>query len=245
MDNRRWLMEPQSGLRWRRLCRALAWAICNFPLAILCLPSPAAAQTPQRIDVAVERRDAAGWRAVNPATVFSAGDRLRFRVSSTFAGYLYVVDHGTSGSYDLLFPRSGAASGNRIAAATDVIVPEAQGSFRVGGPPGHDVIYWLVSPVEFGRQYKPLPSAPGSGPPPPSFRPRCGDEVFKARGECLDATAGIHPVKPGDKLPENMNGFANAASRDLVFTEEPGQTAVSSPTPLSGPILYELRLAHR
>lgn len=233
------------GLRWRRRCSAVAWSICGFAAAVLCLPTPAAAQTPQRVDVAVERRDAAGWRTVNPATVFSAGDLLRFRVSSTFAGYLYVVDHGTSGSYDLLFPRSGVASDNRIAAATDFIVPEAQGSFRVSGPPGHDVIYWLVTPLEFGRQYKPLPSAPVSAPPPASFRPRCGDEVFKARGECIDATAGIQPVKPGDKLPENMNSFANAAARDLVFTEEPGQTAVSSPNPLTGPLLYELRLAHR
>ena len=238
-------MEPHWAPRWRRQLRAGVQPIRSFLIAGLFLACSLAAQTPQRMEVAVERRDAAGWTAVNPATVFSAGDRLRFRVSSTFAGYLYVVNHGTSGSYDLLFPRSDTGSDNRIAAAKDFIVPGAQGSFRVGGPPGHDVIYWLVSPVEFGRQYKPLPPPPGSSPLPPSFRPRCGDEVFKARGECVDTTAGIQQVKPGEKLPENMNGLANAASRDLVFTEEPGQTAVSSPTPLSGPILYELRLAHR
>ena len=183
-----------SGLRWRRRCSTVAWSICSFPAALLSLQHLAAAETPQRIDVAVERLDAAGWRAVNPATVFAAGDRLRFRVSSTFAGYLHVVDHGTSGSYDLLFPRSGAASDNRIAAATDLIVPEAEGSFRVAGPPGHDVIYWLVTPLQFGGQHKPLPSAPASAPPPASFRPRCGDAVFKARGECIDTTAGIQPV---------------------------------------------------
>jgi len=236
-------MEPESRQRTR--LRKLTCFILSFPIAALCLASHAGAQTPQRIDVTVERRDAAGWQAVNPATVFSAGDRLRFRVSSAFAGYLYVVNHGTSGSYDLLFPRTNAGSDNRIAAAQDFLVPGSQGSFRVGGPAGHDVIYWLVSPVEFGPQYKPLPPLPTSGPVPPSFRPRCGDEVQEAHGECLDATAGFQRVKPGDKLPESMNGFANAASRDLVFSEETGQTAVSSPTPLSGPILYELRLAHR
>jgi hypothetical protein len=68
---------------------------------------------------------------------------------------------------------------------------------------------------------------------------------MKARGECVDTTAGIKPVKPGEKLPENMHDLASAISRDLVFTEERGQTAVSSPTPLSGPIIYELLLAHR
>jgi hypothetical protein len=223
------------GLRWRGRCSALAWSICSF----------AAAQTPQRIDVAVERGDAGGWHTVNPATVFAPGDRLRFRVSSTFAGYLYVVNHGTSGRYDLLFPRSDIGSDNRIAAVRDFIVPGSHGSFSVGGPPGHDVIYWLVSPVEFGREYKPLPPPPAPGVVPPSFRPRCDDALLKARGECVDTTAGIKPVKPGEKLPENMHDLASATSRDLVFTEDQGQTAVSSPTPLSGPIIYELLLAHR
>jgi hypothetical protein len=224
-----------SGLRWWVRCGAVAWSICGF----------AAAQTPQRIDVAVELRDAAGWHTVDPATVFAPGDRLRFRVSSTFAGFVYVINYGTSGSYDLLFPGSETGGDNRIAAARDFIVPGAEGAFSVGGPPGHDVIYWLVSPVEFGRQYKPLPSPPAPGTLPPSFRPRCDDEVLRARGECVDTTAGVKAVKPGEKLPENMNGLAGANSRDLVFTEAQGQTVVSSPAPLSGPIIYELLLAHR
>src|SRR5580765_8049507 len=224
-----------SGLRWPMRCGVVAWSICSF----------ATAQTPQRIDVTVELGDTGGWHAVNPATVFAPGDRLRFRVSSTFAGFLYVVNYGTSGSYDLLFPSSDTGSDNRIAAARDFLVPGTQGAFRVGGPPGHDIIYWLVSPVEFGRQYQPLPSPPVPGTLPPSFRPRCDDELLKARGECLDTSAGVKAVKPGEKLPETMNGLANATSRDLVFTKEQSQTAVSSPTPLSGPIIYELVLAHR
>jgi hypothetical protein len=224
-----------SGLRWPMRCGVVAWSICSF----------ATAQTPQRIDVTVELGDAGGWHAVNPATVFAPGDRLRFRVSPTFAGFLYVVNYGTSGSYDLLFPGSYTGSDNRIAAARDFLVPGTQGAFRVGGPPGHDIIYWLVSPVEFGRQYQPLPAPPVPGTLPPSFRPRCDDELLKARGECVDSSAGVKAVKPGEKLPENMNGLANATSRDLVFTKEQSQTVVSSPTPLSGPILYELVLAHR
>ena len=239
-------MKPQPGSRWWKQLRHGAWSIRGFLMAgfLLSCP-PAIAQTPQRIEVAVERRDATGWHTVSPATVFAPGDHLRFRVSSTFAGYLYVINHGTSGSYDLLFPRSDTGSDNRIAAAKEFFVPAFQGSFSVGGPPGHDVIYWLVSPVEFGRQYRPLPPPPAPGTLPPSFRPRCDDVLLKARGECVDTTAGIKPVKPGDKLPENMNGLANAASRDLVFTEEQSQTVISSPTPLSGPIVYELLLSHR
>jgi uncharacterized protein DUF4384 len=203
------------------------------------------AQEPQRIKVSVERQETAGWRAVNPATVFAAGDRLRFRVSTSFPGYLYVTDRGTSGSYDLLFPTSDTGSDNRIAASKDYTVPARQGWFRVAGPQGHDIVYWVLSPTELGRQYRPLPPPPAPGTVPPSIQPRCDDAIFKARGECIDASAGVKPVQPGEKLPENLNGAATATSRDLVFTEEQGQAVVSSPKPLSGPIIYELRLAHR
>jgi hypothetical protein len=203
------------------------------------------AQAPQRIKVTVERQDQAGWRAVNPATVFAAGDRLRFRVSTSFAGYLFVMDQGTSGSYDLLFPRAETGTDNRIEASKDYTVPATQGSFRVGGPQGHDVIYWVLSPAELGRQYKPLPPPPATGSAPTSMQPRCDDAIFKARGDCIDASAGLRAVPAGEKLPENLSGVGSANSRDLVFTEEPGQTLVSSPASLSGPIIYELRLAHR
>ena len=203
------------------------------------------AQSPQRIRVTVERQDAAGWRAVNPATVFAAGDRLRFRVSATFAGYLYVMDQGTSGSYDLLFPRNDTGGDNRIEAAKEYTVPATQGSFRVSGPQGYDVVYWVLSPMDVGRQYKALPPPPSPGSAPASMQPRCDDAIFKARGDCIDASAGVKGVAPGEKLPENLNGLANATSRDLIFTEEQAQTVVSSSTPLSGPIVYELRLAHR
>jgi hypothetical protein len=205
----------------------------------------ALAQAPQRIKVTVERQDQAGWRAVNPATVFSAGDRLRFRVSTSFSGYLFVMDQGTSGSYDLLFPRAEAGTDNRIEASKDYTVPATQGSFRVGGPQGHDVVYWVLSPADLRPQYRPLPPPPAAGSTPASMQPRCDDEIFKARGDCIDASAGLKPVAPGQRLPDNLQEFAGANSRDLVFTEERGQAVVSSPTPLSGPIIYELRLAHR
>ena len=203
------------------------------------------AQNPQRIKVTVERQETGGWRALNPATVFASGDHLRFRVSTTIAGYLYVMDRGTSGGYDLMFPRADTGSDNRIEAAREYTVPATQGFFRVSGPQGFDIVYWVLSPLELGKQYKPLPPPPAPGSVPPSMQPRCDDDIFKARGDCIDASAGVKAVPPGEKLPENLNGVANATSRDLIFSEEQAQTVVSSPTPLSGPIVYELRLAHR
>ena len=218
-------------------------------IAALTMPGGARAQGPQRIRVVVERRDGTTWTVVNPAHVFEPGDRLRFRVSTTFGGYLYVTDQGTSGSYELLFPRSDTGSDNRIAANQDYIVPASQGVFKVSGPPGHDVIYWLVSPVDLGKQYRPLPPPPAPGSAPPSMHPRCDDAIFKSRGDCIDTQAGLKPVKPEDKLPENMTGVVTATPRELLFIQDNSvgkeSVVVSSPAPLSGPVVYELRLAHR
>jgi hypothetical protein len=208
-----------------------------------------AAQGPQRIRVTVERQDAAGWVPVNPALVFNQGDRLRFRVSTTFSGYLYVMNDSTSRTYELMFPRSDTGMDNRIEANKDYIVPASQGWFKVSGPPGQDVVYWMVTQVDLGRQYMPLPPPPKPGPVPPELKPRCDDTIFKARGDCIDTTAGVKPVKPGDSMPENLGSIAKATPRELLFIQENGQAkesvTVSSPVPLTGPVVYELRLSHR
>jgi hypothetical protein len=208
------------------------------------------ADDPQRIRLTVERQDAAasgtaGWKPVNSALIFAPEDRLRFRLTTNFPGYLYVMNHGTSGGYELLFPRSDTGSDNRIETGKEYIVPASQGWFRASGPAGQDVIYWMVSPVELSRAYQPLPPLPAPSDPPPSLRPRCDDTIFKARGECIDNTAGVRPVKPGEALPGNFAGVAAATPRELLFLQEKGGVVLSSPTPLSGPVVYELRLAHK
>jgi hypothetical protein len=209
----------------------------------------ASGQEPQRIRVTVERQDSAGWIAVNPAHVFEPGEKLRFHISSSSAGYLYVINLGTSRSYELLFPRSDTGSDNRIEAGKDYVVPAGQGYFKVSGPMGQDVIYWLVSPVDLGNQYKPLPPPPSPGIRPLQITPRCDDSIFKARGDCIDTSAGVRPVGPREKVPENMVGIVTATPRELLFIQDNSigkeSVVVSSPAPLSGPVVYELRLAHR
>ncbi len=210
-------------------------------------------QNPQQIRVSVERLDGTAWKAMNPATVFATGDRVRFEVSASFDGYLYVLSKGTSGGYDLLFPRGDTGRDNRIEAKKGYFVPAVDGGFRITGPAGQDVVYWLVSPVDLGKQYRPLPPAPevGKNPAalPASMKPRCDDLIFKARGECIDHSAGMKPVADGEKLPENMKGLAGATPREMVFIQNGDgnkeSVVISSPAPLTGPVVYELRLAHR
>jgi hypothetical protein len=122
------------------------------------------AADPQRVRVIVEREEGSGWRAMNPATVFAPNERLRFRLTTNFPGFLYVMNRGTADSYELLFPRNDTGSDNRIEAGKEYLVPATQGWFRIAGPAGQDLMYWLVSPVELPRGYQRLP------PPAPAMR---------------------------------------------------------------------------
>lgn len=203
---------------------------------------------PQRMEIQVELRDGAAWRLVDPSHVFSQGDRVRFRFRSNFNGYLYVMNQGTSGDYTRLFPREDTGTANRVEAGREYVVPATEGAFRITGPPGHDVIYWMITPLQLGQpapQYRPLPPPPKSPPPPANLIPRCDDAVFQARGECVDNTAGPKPAGPAERLPSNLAATPNLSSRELLFIREHKRAVVSSPEPLTGPVIYEFRLAHR
>jgi hypothetical protein len=204
-------------------------------------------QGPNRIELTLERQESGNWRAVDPGLVFDSGDHVRFRFRANFDGYLYVMDQATSGKYETLFPREDTGEQNRIESGKEYVVPATQGWFRITGPPGHDVLYWVVTPLELGAapKYQPLPPPPKSGPVPPRLTPRCDDTIFKARGECVDSSAGPKGVKPAEKLPENLSGVPGAASRELMFIREQDSSVVASPAPIGGPVIYEFRVAHR
>jgi hypothetical protein len=205
------------------------------------------AQGPNRIEIAIERQESGNWRAVDPGLVFDTGDRVRFRFLTNFDGYLYVMNQATSGNYETLFPREDTGEQNRIEAGKEYVLPATQGRFRITGPPGYDVLYWVVTPLALGAQpkYRPLPPPPKSGPVPPRLAPRCDDTIFQARGECVDSSAGPKGVKPAEKLPENLSGVPGAASRELMFIREQNSSVVASPAPIGGPVIYEFRVAHR
>ncbi len=125
-----------------------------------------------------------------------------FRSRVTFQGYLYVVDKGTTGETNTLFPGASAIPGdNRIEDGKTYAVPaNGDGWFEVSGPAGFDILYFLVSTTPIAVQSTPAAEGQNAGtegktePLPPGMLPRCDDEIFKARGECIDASAGVAPA---------------------------------------------------
>lgn len=182
-----------------------------------------------RMEITLERLESGSWKVIDPALVLEKNDRIRFRFKANFSGFLYVTNQSTSSNNSLLFPRVDTGSNNRIVANREYVVPTAKGAFRVDGPPGYDVVAWMISPVELGRPEAP----PTPSMPPVNMTPRCDDTLFKARGECLDSSAGPQAAKKDQKAD------------DLVFIRDKDSSVISSTTPLKSPLVYEFYLAHR
>ena len=203
-------------------------------------------QGPHRLEILLERREGSSWKVVDPGLVLDRDDRVRFRAKANFSGWLYVMNRSTSGKYTLLFPTGEAGEKNRIEAERQYLVPATQGAFRITGPAGQEIVYWLISPVEMEkeREYVPLPPPPKPGPPPPNMTPRCDDTVMRARGACVDTTAGAKPITEKGQAPENLAGRAETTSPEVMFLRQQNASVVTAPA-TAGPVMFEFRLAHK
>ena len=189
----------------------------------------------QSMEIVLERHESGAWKTIDPGLVLGQGDLVRFRFRATFDGYLYVINSGTSGSHSLLFPGDSTGRDNRVQAGKDYFVPSTGASFKVAGPAGHDIVYWLVSPVPLGSN--PVAAAPKR--PAGALVPRCDQTIFRARGLCIDSSAGPRNVPADTALP-----FPNLTRRELVIVQDKDKARVSPSGKMTGPIVYEFRLAH-
>jgi len=237
------LHSAQAGVRW--LLAFVSLAASLIPL----MAQSVSPQGPYRMEIVLERRDPGTWKTVDPGLVLEQNDRVRFRFHTNFDGYLYVMNQSTTGAYAMLFPSEETGRENRIHAGKDYLVPATKTLFRIAGPPGHEIVYWMVTPVELRTEepkYLPLP------PPPPADKrmpatmtPRCDDAMFRARGECIDTSAGPKNLSSRELLPDNLAQVPSESSSDLMFMRQQHTTVVSSRVPLKGPVIYEFRLAHK
>lgn len=200
------------------------------------------------ISIRLEQKNGDDSKTVPQNTVFHNGNILRFRLTSRIAGYLYVVDKGTTGQTTTLFPVStGTGTQNRIEPDQTMVVPAmGDGWFEVSGPSGFDTIYLLVSssPILIPPAAVPETQESPQNTLPPNLLPRCNDEIFKARGECIDSSAGAAPLPPNAPVPRELVPFAKSAARDIILTDD-GDGVTVKPAPSAKlPLIYTFRLAH-
>src|SRR4051812_39475728 len=198
-----------------------------------------------RMELMLERLDSDTWRPIDPGLVLNQGDRIRFKFRSNFNGYLYVMNQGTGGTYEQLFPRQDTGQDNRIEASREYLVPATSAAFRVAGPAGHDILYWLVTPARLGDTAPHSTPAPAAPRPAPVLIPRCDETIMKARGDCVDSSAGPKLIPRGEQIPAHLADPFGKGPRDLMFLRQKNTAVISSPEPLTGPVMYQFRLAHR
>lgn len=196
------------------------------------------------MEILLEKEDHGKAIVMEPGHVFESGDRVRFRFTPNFSGTLFVMGRGTSGSYSMLFPKEETGTNDRITAGKTYLLPATEhGWFRITGPPGHDIVYFVVTSAAGGASVTPMPVPHMPAPSeekPVEMTPRCNDELFRARGDCVDLSAG--PKKAGDSLPSNLSGMK---ARDLFFIRKDKATVVGSPQALDTPTVYEFHVAHK
>jgi hypothetical protein len=203
------------------------------------------AEGSHRMELVLERLDRDTWRTIDPGLVLAQGDRVRFKFRTNFDGYVYVMNQSTSGNYEQLFPTDQAGQDNRITASREYQVPATSTAFRISGPAGHEVVYWLVTPgrlTDAAPRYQPPPAKKTS---PAALIPRCDDTILKSRGDCVDPTAGPKLVPRGETIPQNLTLGLGREPRDLLFMRQKNTAVISSPVSLTGPVIYQYRLAHR
>jgi hypothetical protein len=237
------------------LARTVALALLAAPAVLPAQPAVHGPAKAELMEIVLEKKTGSTVQAMDVGHVFEKGDVLRFRLRPAFDGYLYVTNLGTSGKSSLLFPRPETGSDNRIDHAREYVVPAtADGWFEVSGPAGYETLYFVMSPVALANGSAPPAAANPNqgipqGTPPPTMHPRCNDEIFKSRGECVDGTAGPRRVDPKATLPDTVRDLFGTTppggnSRDLEFTKKSSSSVVSSVSPMSGPVVYEFLLAH-
>jgi hypothetical protein len=232
--------------RTRKMCCTLA----AVGLALSFAPQAESQNTDlATFSIRLEQKKGSVVVSVPQTTVFHNGDILRFQLVSRTDGYLYVVDKGSTGSNAVLFPAGNGAADNHIQAKRSYLVPaEGDGWFEVSGPSGFDTLYFLVSVTSISLPPSSQPGEPKAPQPqvlPPDLLPRCNDEIFKARGECLDGSAGVAPLAPDAAVPRELVPFARTASRDIVLTDDGDDTNVQAASSAKLPLIYTFRLAHR
>ncbi len=80
---------------------------------------------------------------VSPNSKFRSGDKIRLRLQTNFDGYLAIMNVGSTGAVNLLFPYAGADS--RITSATDFQVPKADAWIVFDKNPGVETVTVIMS----------------------------------------------------------------------------------------------------
>ena len=183
------------------------------------------------------------YTEATPGTVFHSGDHIRLSLLANEAGYLYVVQKGSSGAWSPIYPRPSAGpDAAKINPGQLELVPGGTQAFAFDQQPGEEKLYIILSrtPIEdIDRVIRNLSHGASTPAPPPS----------------ADAS---QELEAKNVIPDDF--VQKLASRDLTLVDEEtvgsskttGQdtekavyvVAKKSDTPSSEQVVLSLELRH-
>src|SRR5215471_9513127 len=83
-------------------------------------------------------------REEDPRYTFHSGDRFRFRIEVNDTAYLYVIQHGSSGSWRTIFPSPESLTGNLVDRGPAYDIPEDVW-FEFDNRPGEEKLFIVCS----------------------------------------------------------------------------------------------------
>jgi hypothetical protein len=100
---------------------------------------------PLGLRYSILKKDGSESVEVDPDTVFHSGDRIQLRVDVNTPGYLYIINRGSSGNWNPLFPSAKIANGdNRVQKGTQYVIPSGY-VFTFDEQPGTEKLFIVFS----------------------------------------------------------------------------------------------------
>lgn len=184
---------------------------------------------------------------IDSASEFRSGDSIRLDVESSDAAYLYVINKGTSGRWNVLFPsRSIAGGANRVDPEYRYVIPPG-GWFTFDEQVGEEQLFILLSrtPVEDLEQAiyemgKPEDAQqPDDKPKPPML-------LAQARGIDDSVVSTLRRAHTRDLVFEKVDESATAAPASLSGSRaEKAVYVVTKTGGMDARVVVDLKLVHR
>jgi hypothetical protein len=179
-------------------------------------------------------------------TVFHAGDKIQVSVQTNGPGYLYVVHHGTSGTWRLMFPSPEVADGNnhvdgwsanKIPPGSRMVFDTQTGTERVfivfSRTPEDDLENMIYSLQD--TKAKPASTKPMEKPATKKY-------VMSASADIPDSTMGHLQTYTRDlvieKVDEKTEDKSSAKKENAVYVVNPSGSADSR-------VVADVKLVHQ
>jgi hypothetical protein len=149
---------------------------------------------------------------VDPGGMFHNSDCLALSVQSNYDGYLYVLDKGSSGKWDVLLPSIEMSDeSNFVRARTNMKAP-SQYCFTLDNPPGVEHLYLVLarSPQDIAELNTAVKASRTSGVPS-TTAPDAGNRHIETKMASLEQTMKSRDLKITKvKTPSYAGEPANA-----------------------------------